>query len=338
MPLIKGKSDKAFSKNVKTEMHHGKPQKQALAIAYATKRAAQRKAKGGMITPDAPSTPMPKMDKVKQPNKKNRPHQYQGHEYKGRQGAPGQYKYSYAEGGYVSESDHDHLHEQEKHMRSDDPAHVEAKYGKREQPSEIVHEYEDNTYSQGGAVPYAPATDESTHEDEHEREMMDEFAPGRHMSEGQHGSTHVDTHEDEHERDMMEEDMGGKYAHGGAVDFAPETHESPFADEEEHMDEEAMLKENYEHERPGSVADRIMRKKYFKGGPVYTEEHEDTVDHNPDEESNAFYRLDEIHDDDNYDDSQLSDQPEDSNEHGDELESDKYDHIQEIRRRMKSRR
>jgi hypothetical protein len=42
MPLIKSKSDKAFSKNISTEMKAGKPQKQAVAIAYATKRAAKK--------------------------------------------------------------------------------------------------------------------------------------------------------------------------------------------------------------------------------------------------------------------------------------------------------
>lgn len=49
MPLIKGKSEKSFEKNVRTEMEAGKPQKQALAIAYSVKRKAQKKAKGGMI-------------------------------------------------------------------------------------------------------------------------------------------------------------------------------------------------------------------------------------------------------------------------------------------------
>lgn len=33
MPLVKGKSTKAISKNIRTEMAHGKPQKQAVAIA-----------------------------------------------------------------------------------------------------------------------------------------------------------------------------------------------------------------------------------------------------------------------------------------------------------------
>lgn len=45
MPLKKQKSQKAFSSNVKAEMKAGKPQKQAVAIAYATKRRASGKKK-----------------------------------------------------------------------------------------------------------------------------------------------------------------------------------------------------------------------------------------------------------------------------------------------------
>lgn len=52
MPLMKGKSDKAFSHNVSAERNAGKPQDQALAIAYAVKkRMAQKKAMGGMMNP-----------------------------------------------------------------------------------------------------------------------------------------------------------------------------------------------------------------------------------------------------------------------------------------------
>lgn len=36
MPLEKGKSQKAISKNIATEMNAGKPQKQAIAIALNT--------------------------------------------------------------------------------------------------------------------------------------------------------------------------------------------------------------------------------------------------------------------------------------------------------------
>jgi hypothetical protein len=42
MPLKKSASKEAFRANVKAETHAGKPIKQAVAIAYATKRAAQQ--------------------------------------------------------------------------------------------------------------------------------------------------------------------------------------------------------------------------------------------------------------------------------------------------------
>ncbi len=47
MPLIKGakaKTKKGFSENVRREMHAGKPQKQAVAIAYS--EAGEKKSKG----------------------------------------------------------------------------------------------------------------------------------------------------------------------------------------------------------------------------------------------------------------------------------------------------
>ncbi len=42
MPLIKSKSKKAFSANIRKEIAAGKPQKQAVAIAYAVKRRAKK--------------------------------------------------------------------------------------------------------------------------------------------------------------------------------------------------------------------------------------------------------------------------------------------------------
>ena len=43
MPLIKSTKKGAFAKNVKSEVEAGKPVKQAVAIAYATKREAAKK-------------------------------------------------------------------------------------------------------------------------------------------------------------------------------------------------------------------------------------------------------------------------------------------------------
>jgi len=42
MPLSKSSANRAFSKNIKTEMAAGKPQKQAVAIAYSEKRRAEK--------------------------------------------------------------------------------------------------------------------------------------------------------------------------------------------------------------------------------------------------------------------------------------------------------
>jgi hypothetical protein len=45
MPLDKGKSQKAVSKNIETEIKAGKPQKQAVAIALNTQREAKKEKK-----------------------------------------------------------------------------------------------------------------------------------------------------------------------------------------------------------------------------------------------------------------------------------------------------
>lgn len=45
MPLKEGTSKSVFGYNVKKEIEAGKPQKQAVAIAYSQKRKAQHKGK-----------------------------------------------------------------------------------------------------------------------------------------------------------------------------------------------------------------------------------------------------------------------------------------------------
>ena len=61
MPLMQGKSKKAFGKNVATEMDAGKPQPQALAIAYNVQKKNKRKkmAQGGAVSAADEARPMP---------------------------------------------------------------------------------------------------------------------------------------------------------------------------------------------------------------------------------------------------------------------------------------
>lgn len=49
MPLIHSSSKKAIGENIAIERKHGKPEKQAIAIAFSEKRRAMAKKMGGKL-------------------------------------------------------------------------------------------------------------------------------------------------------------------------------------------------------------------------------------------------------------------------------------------------
>lgn len=74
MPLIQGKSKKAFQHNMKAEMDAGKPQDQSLAISYSIQRKNKKKMyEGGVVSQERaeedmePAVPMRKSERMGPP-------------------------------------------------------------------------------------------------------------------------------------------------------------------------------------------------------------------------------------------------------------------------------
>lgn len=117
-----------------------------------------------------------------------------------------------------------------------------------------------------------------------------------------------------------EEDLMGMDA-----PMSPETEPSSFYDE---IDEEQTSASEPSND---SIADRIMRKRMAYGGSVDENDQEDPQ--TPYDPMNAKAYSHKL-----YDVDQLSAQPEDSNEHGDDITSDVMDHIEIIRKKLKAKR
>lgn len=79
-----------------------------------------------------------------------------------------------------------------------------------------------------------------------------------------------------------------------------------------------------------SIADAIMRKKkYAEGGQVEPDNMETPASLSPYDDDNYDAVMKELYEED------MEDQPMDSNEKGDEIDSDKHDMVSQIRKRMK---
>lgn len=152
-----------------------------------------------------------------------------------------------------------------------------------------------------------------------------EEQPSESMDEDMHAGDaaspdEVDPHSGESEQDMMRRHAmeRAKFSDGGRVDM----------DMDDEMGED----------RPATMAEAIMRKRSMRkrfadGGMVDLEENSKEQKNNEDD-----YSFDALMKE-SYDLDQLSPQPKDSNEHGDDLsDADSHDHIDMMRRKIKAKK
>ncbi len=334
MPLIKSPSKKAFKKNVETEMK-ANPNKRAqnLAIAYSTQRQAKgrkRMESGGPVTSP---TPRPKdQDNVSQGLASIRK------AFKSKGGE------MYADGGEVKAASFrpdademeprgldmrkkargEDIHSPEINFHDEHMSGIDDAMDAREMDMTEAHsEYHDprKKLAFGGELSF---NDEEhytidDYDDERSHNMLD-AKPTRHAPEKRAATKMVDEDDsDNMEMGMLHtENQPDEYSKEGLINYA----------------------------KGGSVADKIRRKRMMaEGGDV------DLQDNNGDEHLNEEDQLsfEAPRKKTYYDDSQISSQPEDSNEHDsyrstdsssdiDDIEKDKYDMIGAIRTKMKLRR
>jgi hypothetical protein len=415
MPLIKSAGKKAVGENIKTEMKAGKPQKQAIAIALSTQRAARKKhakggmarkmsqaehggascmacgggmckyAEGGSVNPQTSPSPQATPDIHEEANKRAQDIDYGIDErMRKRQmaGNPG-----YANGGAVEGPTYSKKYDRNPGTpapKPDDERFPEDEYMARDMdapigstprgshPSIDEETYDSERFSDrmanGGAVegptysePFDrnPGTPKAKEDDERlpESEYMG--------ADWGDGSTPHDRGPKPSEEEYMGKRSGGAYAKGGKVKNYMSPGESEEAAEdgmvtlrghshrmnpslkESHKDGTADYMDKEWDREPSSIADAIMekRQKLAEGGflpedDIKGDEDRDILDGNSEEEPNNEdrYSYNALRKENYQEQSQLHDQPEESNEHGDEIDSDENDHISEIRRRMKSRR
>lgn len=324
MPLMKSKSKKAFSHNVEAEMKAGKPQPQALAIAYSIKRKPKKMAKGGMVneTAKAEHRPMPEetdkdTSEVSHNSGKKPPSEdswtstpERRQSMQGMKTTPIKHPKMVPSTGFSSR-----LRDQEDDLQES----AKVNNGPQIEPPKAYDEEEADKLgpevpalhmkrmAKGGMINKAISMDEA-------EEDLVEHPAGLETDDDQMGPS-----EDEY--------MANHFAEGGECIDRPDAGYGAVickADggeiEEDHHD---------------SIAAAIMakRRKMAEGGQVDIEE-------NNMEQPNGYYnRNEEAALKENMDSDFMSeDQPMDSNEHSDDIDSDIHDMVSVIRRKMMAKR
>lgn len=367
MPLIKSKSKKAFEKNVETEMeaNPGKEHRaQNLAIAYSVKRKAKKKmAEGGAVSAKTEKRPMPDQttnsSKMTSQNTGDKPLKESG----------------WTDRPDIAQSQRGPKTERIKHPKMvksdilqirlrDEEDDLQNSAGTNEGPQTQPPKVDDETdatkrgkspekqtaistgkqvMAKGGKVEASDyddtdpnaATDSSMNETPSEDE-------GESMAMSHNEEHQEQTSGDPDDSEPHSDDIDTyKYAEGGEVEQETEHHDSIVAAimanrERAHADIDSGARDLDEAVRMasgGTVASGSEDMNYAEGGQV-------DIDDNNNEEPNAYPPMNGDALDDRNEDIRGMEQPEDSNETGDEREderSDKHDMISSIRRKMKSK-
>lgn len=362
MPLLKSKSKKAFSKNIEAEMKARKPQDQALAIAYSVKRKAPKKmATGGDTTApkgteviDSPKgfgkiiivgkrSDTPKMAEGGIFDKLESAVQSATHNV-AKTGALGTAAKATADKadnprgkGSSSTSDTKPVKDSAwGSSRYAEGGQVKSKQQPKKHPmivkgSGFSTKLRDQEAELESAMP--PASPKEQPEQAYNEEEADKSGPDvsalhmKKMAEG--GSINGEISIDTADEDGAEHPAGLESSDSSIRPVQSEY----MANHMKALAEGGMLDE-IEEDHHASVAAAIMakRKRMAEGGQV-------DIAHNNSEEPNAYYAANEavLKENMNSEMAKMS-QPEDSNEIGHDIDSDKHDRIAEMRRRMKAKR
>lgn len=356
MPLIQGKSKKAFSENVKTEMEHGKPQKQSLAIAYSVKRKNARKkmASGGEVSAANEKRPMP--DDVHSSENMMEGHKISSEKMPNfhDEGRP-------SIDTAISTDEMAMLHKYRKHLASGGPVEADFVSAKMEGIDDAHTPESQNMVGKrdiqkmpraASGMPSADSHEDAFGEDMmHQKSQKDEYSKHGHINyaHGGHVKDHSEGVHKGYDNEKPGQSQMGTRVREGDFDAAkrksidvrkaslPIKHR--LKTDSEYLADGGYIspEDEIDEENHASLAAAIMakRKRMADGGEV------DLQDNNGDEDLNNEddMSFDAARKKTYFDDAQLSSQPEDSNEHGDELEdADSHDMVGSIRKKMKMKR
>lgn len=330
---MKSSSKKAFEHNLKAEMHAGKPQAQSLAIAYDMKRKNRKKmTKGGAISASNEKRPMPdSMSNDRKMAMENRgdkpahndnvldnPTVKQAQMNSGRKVLPIKHP-KMVPSDVLSSRLYSYEDELQRSARPGNPSEQPPKADDEEGADRQGPDSRDlhmKRMAEGGeindVISMKRADEDNLQHPAHLEDDNDTMKPS----------------DDEIMADHME-----MLAEGGMaeMDDQPDHEEA----EEHHASIAAAImakRDRKASQMSDSDIDEMMRL-YASGGEV------DLMSHHEEEPNNEDQMSFEALKKESYNDSDLEmDQLEDSNEHGDDIESDKHDMIDSIRRKMKSKR